>query len=70
MCLFLPVQSKKQKPLSVQLKFCSALVKEFFTKKHFVSSPHRLTPLSLLIGSPLKTSLRTLIRDMYRLCLC
>lgn len=31
------VQSKKRKPLSVQLKFCSALVKEFFTKKHLVS---------------------------------
>ena len=34
---FTSVQAKKQKPLSVQLKFCASLVKELFTKKHNVS---------------------------------
>ena len=31
------VQSRKLKPLTVQLKFCHGLLKEFFTKKHNVS---------------------------------
>lgn len=35
--LLSPFQSRKVKPLSTQLKFCSALIKEFFTKKHMVS---------------------------------
>ena len=31
-------QAKKQKPLSVQLKFCASIIKELFSKKHSVSS--------------------------------
>ena len=29
-------QAKKQKPLSVQLKFCAGIIKELFSKKHAV----------------------------------
>ena len=30
-------QAKKQKPLSVQMKFCTGIIKELFSKKHAVS---------------------------------
>ena len=55
--ILLFLQAKKQKPLSVQLKFCASIIKELFSKKHNVSMLMRVSKivfyLSLSSLSPL-----------------